>query len=76
MRFIDVHEQGAKVIRLDRDVLKPFIAFRHGLKGEADDRAVNTQFDGCVFHSDDVARQYELDVVVDVLSWLALYHLK
>jgi len=58
-----VHEQGEQVIRLDGDALKTLIAFWYRLKGEADDRAVNTQFDGCVFHSIDVSLHAELDIV-------------
>ena len=63
-RFLDVHEQGEQVIRLDGDALKTLIAFWDRLKREADDRAVNTQFDDCVFHRIDVSLHAELDIVV------------
>jgi hypothetical protein len=58
-RFLNVHEEGEEVVRVDGDALKTLVALRHGLKGEADDRAVNTQFDGRVFHSADLARRDE-----------------
>ena len=74
-RFLNVHEQSEKVICLNGDTLKAFIPLRYGVKGEADDRAVNTQFDRRVFHRVDVARWDELDVVVDVFSWFKHQHI-
>jgi hypothetical protein len=65
-RLLDVHEQGEEVIGLDRDALKVFMALRHCLKGEADDRSVNTQLGGRVFHSADIARRDELDIMIIV----------